>query len=374
MARLLILCEYPTLLGGERSMLATLDAVAAAGFEIHVAAPPAGPLAELLRQRGMANFPWRVQDGQGVRQPIATLRESLTALLRQADPALLHANSLSTTRIAGPVAANCDVPSLGHIRDIVKLSAKAVGDINAHRRLVAVSHATRDFHIAQGIVASKCFVTTNGIDLKAFCPQPPTGFLHRELRLPPAARFVVTIGQIGLRKATDVILSTAGQIADRAPDLHWLIIGERTSVKRESLDFEASLHALASEPELSGRVHFLGSREDIPAIMRECALLVHPARQEPLGRVLLEAAASGLPAVATDVGGTREIFPTDRSGAVLVPVGDARALAESVLALLCDDAFREELGKAGRRRAEEAFDIQQAAARMVEQYQAVRRE
>ena len=127
----------------------------------------------------------------------------------------------------------------------------------------------------------------------------------------------------------------------------------------------------AQEPPLAGRVHFLGTRNDVPQLLPECALLVHAARQEPLGRVLLEAAACGLAVVATDVGGTREIFPTEADGAVLVPADDPVAIADAVTALLGDDARRAALGRAGRRRAEAAFDVHSAAARLIDLYQSV---
>src|SRR5882672_8971259 len=104
MPRLLILCEYPTLLGGERSMLATLPAVAADGFDVLVAAPPNGPLADELSRRGISHLEWRAQDEHGQRFPLNQLRADLATLSRQAVPDLLHANSLSTARISGPVA------------------------------------------------------------------------------------------------------------------------------------------------------------------------------------------------------------------------------------------------------------------------------
>ncbi len=109
----------------------------------------------------------------------------------------------------------------------------------------------------------------------------------------------------------------------------------------------------------------------MPRLLNECVLLVHAARQEPLGRVLLEAAASGVAVVATDVGGTREIFRTELDGAILVPPDDERALAEAMLALLQNEARRQSLARAARRRAEEAFDIRYAAQRLVAQYEDV---
>jgi glycosyltransferase involved in cell wall biosynthesis len=87
--------------------------------------------------------------------------------------------------------------------------------------------------------------------------------------------------------------------------------------------------------------------------------------------VLLEAAACGLAVVATDVGGTREIFPTEADGAVLVPSDNPHALAGAVVRLLSDDAGRVELGRAARGRIADAFDSRLAAARLIAQYQAV---
>ena len=356
MPRLLIVCEYPTLLGGERSMLSTLPAITAAGFDVHVAAPHLGPLAEEVHRRGLPLHSWRDPD-------------ELAKTLDRVRPDLLHANSLSTSRVAGPVAVAADVPSVGHLRDIVKLSRQAVDDLNRHRRMVAVSQATREFHLAQGVDPAKCDVVYNGVDLTVFRPRPASGYLHRELGLTVGAKLVATIGQIGLRKGMDVALAAAREV----PDVHWLVVGERTSTKDESLEFEQRLRAAANEPLLAGRVHFLGSRNDLSALFPECALLVHAARQEPLGRVLLEAAACGLAVVATDVGGTREIFPSEAEGALLVPADDATALADAVRTLLGDQGNRLALGQAGRRRMEVAFDVRLAAARLVDLYRSVLR-
>jgi glycosyltransferase involved in cell wall biosynthesis len=182
---------------------------------------------------------------------------------------------------------------------------------------------------------------------------------------------IATIGQIGLRKGTDVALAAAAKVAANVPDVHWLIIGERTSRKEESHDFETHLRSAANEPPLRGRVHFRGRRRDMCQLLTECVLLVHAARQEPLGRVLLESAASGLPVIATDVGGTREIFPTEADGALLVPVDDSAALANAITLVLGDATRRKLLGAGGRRRAERQFDIYQGSARLVKIYQSV---
>jgi glycosyltransferase involved in cell wall biosynthesis len=369
MPRLLIICEHPTLLGGERSMLATLPAVAAAGLDVQIAAPPAGPLAETLRERGVSHVPWSMlRDGQR-HVLLEPTRTELAQLLARVRPDLVHANNLSIARISGPVVADAGLRGVGHLRDIVKLSRQAICDLNQHSRLLAVSHATRDAHVGQGLDADRCRVLYNGVDLDEFRPRRSSGHLHRELGLPAPARLVVTIGQLGLRKGTEVVLAAAARVAKELADVHWLIVGERTSNKDESRKFESNLRSIAAEPPLAGRVHFLGRRADVPQLMNECVLLVHGARQEPLGRVLLEATASGLAVVATDVGGTREIFPTSDDGAILVPPDDSSAIAESMVALLTNEPRRESLARAARRHAQAAFDIQLAARQLVTHYQ-----
>jgi glycosyltransferase involved in cell wall biosynthesis len=122
---------------------------------------------------------------------------------------------------------------------------------------------------------------------------------------------------------------------------------------------------------MSGRFHFLGVRGDMDRLLNELTLLIHPARQEPLGRVLLEAAACGLPIVATAVGGTAEIFPPDSASARLIPPGNPEALASAVVQLLDEPALRAAMGGAACRRVREAFDLGQATVRLVEHYRQV---
>jgi len=267
------------------------------------------------------------------------------------------------------VAAELQLPSVAHLRDIVRLSAQATADLGRHRRLLAVSEAVRAYHVAQGLPAEKTHVLHNGIDLDEFRPRPPTGYLHHELGLPPDAQLIGTIGQIGLRKGQDVLLRAAAMIADRSP-AHWLIIGERHSETDESRQYESQLHGMADGP-LKGRVHFLGRRDDVPRLLAELTLLVHPARQEPLGRVLLEAAASGVAIVATAVGGTPEIFPPGSESARLVPPDDPAALAAAMLELLGDEPLRQRLSVAARCRAEQDFDIRQCVAGLLRHYEAL---
>ena len=376
MPSVLILCEYGTLNGGERSMLATLPGIAAGeGYEVQVTVPTAWwPLSEALRELGIEVVPFHWFDpeasyGASTHLPIEVRRDRLAAIIRNRRPSLIHANSLAMGRLSGPVAADLCVPSISHIRDIVSLSRQNVADLNRHRRLLAVSEATRSFHVTQGVDLGTINVLYNGVNTEQFRPTLPTGYLHGELGLPRECLLLGTIGQIAIRKGLDTIplvlrlLRHRGQIA-------WLIAGERFSTKAETRYFEDQLRNLASGP-FAGRLLFLGERKDVHRLLPELTLLVHPARQEPLGRVLLEAAAAGRAIVATDVGGTSEILPLESDAAVLVAPDDPLAMALAIDGLLCDPARRMELGANARKRIETHFTVELATAGLLSHYDSV---
>ena len=352
-------------------MLSTLVHLRAAGFEM-AALAPAGDLSDALAAKQVEVVPFLVRDGANVRRPQELLRAEIRSILRSRRPDLLHANSLAMGRLSGPVAAECQVPSMAHLRDIIRLSATNVADLNRHSRLLAVSAATRAAHVAQGLATEKTFVLHNGVDLEVFRPASRTGWLHRDLGLKPERDLLVgSVGQLVMRKGQDVLARAAVSLAERFPHAHYVFVGSRYSEKEEALRFEAGLHEAFAAAGMSDRAHFLGTREDIAQLLPELHVLAHTARQEPLGRVLLEAAACGLAVVATDVGGTREVFPASNESALIVPADDVSALAAALDQLLADVELRQKLGAAARRRVEEAFAVERAAGALAEHYRTV---
>ena len=351
--RIALLCEYPSLNGGERSLLAIIDQLPRSDFDFLVLAPSVGDLADELRARLILHVPFSVRDRDGRVVARDGLIQQLRRVIDETQPQLVHANSLAMGRLTGAAAPQLSIPCTAHLRDILNLSAAAVADLNRNCRLVAVSHATRAFHAAQGLDAARIDVIHNGIDCDAFAPRERTGRLKSELGLPADAFLIAAIGQIGLRKGLDVLAEAAVVNREPLPCVHYLIIGERHSAKVESVQFEQSLIDTFAEAGMRDRLHVCGRRDDVPRLLNEIDLLVHPARQEPFGRVLLEAAASGTPIVATDVGGTREML--DDACGWLVAAGDAGGLAA---------AIREARGDPEKRRAR----AERARERMVQQF------
>ena len=362
--RIALLFEYSTLNGGERSMLACLDEWKArpTAAEFVAIAPGDGPLFGALTDRGIPVAPWSRRPGLDL-QESADSDLQLLQIVRDLQPDLLHANSLSMGRVVGRLADKLMIPTSAHLRDIIHLSSSAMRDLNRNRLLVAVSDATRRSHVDRGLDPDRVIVVRNGVDLQEYFPRPRPGRLRDELQLPEHALLVATIGQIGLRKGQDVLAAAAPLITQQVPEVHFLLIGERSSGKAESIAFERAIAQRFQEAGIADRLHRLGYRHDMPSLMAEIDLVAHPANQEPFGRVLLEAAASGLPVVATNVGGTSEIVQDGVTGR-LVPPRDPRALADAGSELLADPRLRGSMGRAARSHALSEFSIANAAANL----------
>lgn len=351
---LLVVFEFDTLNGGENSMLAVLSLLTnskdsqwriKAALPCHAASSSSGDatlnetLTTQLIKLGIETISLTTHQDDGSRKSQDQYRDDFAEVLRQYQPDVVLCNSLSTSRLCGPVAAQANIRAAGYLRDIMKLSRKAVADINQLDRIIAVSQATMDFHIEHAMDAQKLRVVYNGVDLEQFHPRsrslPETAELKASLGIPEQSPVVLYVGQIGMRKGIDVLVESFGLILESVPKAHLLIVGERHSQKQEAIEY-AEKAWRACFP-FFGRVHWLGRRSDVPELMAAADILLHPARQEPLGRVLLEAAASGLPIVTTLVGGSPEILGCNDSFDLLCKKDDAAAIAARVCQLLTDD-------------------------------------
>lgn len=355
--RVLIVCEHPSLNGGERSLLAVIPALIEIGFAIEIAAPGDGDLADAARLVGARVHPWHSE-------------KDIAAVLRDRTPALVHVNGLAAARQAAETVAGRGFPAIAHLRDIVRVGSDGMRRLQRYDRLLAVSAATRDFHVGQGAPADRTFVVPNGVDVEVFRPGPATGWLHARLGLDANVPLAGLIGQLVQRKGQDVAIEAARMLLARNRRLHLVFAGERHSRKDEAIEYEARLRTSFDHGPLAGKGAFLGRVDCVEKLLPELTLLVHAARQEPLGRVLLEAGAAGTPIVATDVGGTREIFPPEARACELVPAGDPVALADAIERQLNDPLERTNRAARARQIIATRFSVPVAAACLADHYRA----
>lgn len=333
--KILVASEYGSVNGGENSFLALVDGLRNNGWKFLAAVPQGSPFANRLQESQVEVVDFCMHNADGVKKSQTEIREEFSALATRTGCDLIHCNSLSTSRICGPVCQSLGIPSLGYLRDILKLSKKAMADINQIDRLIAVSQATRQWHCEHGLDSSRTSVVHNGVDSNIFFPTASEPFRNKtskstRIAVPPSLLFV---GQIGIRKGVDLLVDAFLQIATEIPTAKLSIVGQRYSQKHEAVEYERKLIQQVASSPFSDRVSWLGIRDDIPDLMRQSTILIHPARQEPLGRVLLEAAASGLPIIATDVGGTAEILSSPELKNLLVPPESPAEIAKKVISL-----------------------------------------
>ena len=214
--------------------------------------------------------------------------------------------------------------------------------------------------VARTIPTARTVTIYNGIDLRAFRPgvEPLDG--QKDLELPPGAQAIGTVGHLAPIKGLETLIEAAFLVRDRLPRAHFLIAGG--AIYETHRRYARRLEELVRRRGLEERVHFLGFFSEVPRLLATLDLFVLPSRSEGFGRALAEAMAVGCPVIAAAVGGVPEVVRHGVDG-LLVPPGDPRALAESIVRLMGDASLRNRLAEQGERRVREHFSLPRQALR-----------
>lgn len=334
-------------------------------LEFCAAGPMTGPLADQLHGLNVPLVSFQTHDSDGVKLSPEQLQSQMQSVLNTVNPDLVHANSLSMSRNVGRMSDDLFRTTMrsGHLRDIIKLSRAAINDLNRNHGLVAVSDATKKFHISRGLNSDICQTIYNGVDTTVFQPADQIALRqHWFSKLPTDAIVLLNVGQICLRKGQKDLADAVVQLLPDYPQLHLALAGNRHSTKAESVQYERSILEAFTQRSLRSHLHLLGYQPEVSKVMNASDVLVHAAKQEPLGRVLLEAASGELPIIATDVGGTSEIL-TDGEHARLVSPS-TQALAAAIREFLDHQDEAKNRASAARSRILQTFDVSNAAERL----------
>jgi glycosyltransferase involved in cell wall biosynthesis len=206
----------------------------------------------------------------------------------------------------------------------------------------------------------------NGVDLDRFRPDVLTADDRAKLRAGELAAgddqiVVGMVGRLVAEKGLLELFDAAERLDDR---FVVVVIGPDDPAKPDALDRDTVRRAA------DAGVRFLGMRDDVDRLYGAMDLFVLPSWREGFPRAAMEAAASGLPVIATDVRGCRQVVDHDVTG-LLVPVRDAGALAEAVIALGDDPGRRRRMGAAAVDRAREQFDERRVVEIVLDTYRQV---
>jgi glycosyltransferase involved in cell wall biosynthesis len=272
------------------------------------------------------------------------------SLIRSTAPELVHLHSRRGADTLGAMGARWSgVPLVLTRRVDNPEPAWAVrAKYNLFSRVITISEAISEVLVGQGVEPGKLRCVPSALDPTPFESPVSKQTFMEEFGLGEHDRVVGMAAQFIPRKGHEVLLRAIPAILREHPGTSFLLFGKGPGRK--------DILARVRDAGLEDEVELPGFRPDLPSLLPCLDVLVHPASMEGLGIILLQAGASGVPVVASTAGGIPEAVVHEETG-LLVPPGDAGALASAVSSLLADEARRKALGESGRKRVREVFSV-----------------
>jgi len=199
------------------------------------------------------------------------------------------------------------------------------------QKLVLVSSGMKQSFLRKNIKEARLEIIDNGIPIEKFNCQTQNGNTRHLLGIGPEDCAIVIVGRMSFEKGHGVFLKAAFEVVKNIKKVKFIIVGDgalKEELKQKTRDLN-----------LSDCVIFTGIRQDMPAIYAACDILVNSSYSEGLPMTILEAMASGLPVIATDVGAVGEVIKNQKNG-ILIQAGDDHHLALSMIELARDKEKR----------------------------------
>ena len=336
-------------LGGTESGILKVIAGLRGEEFIHAICTARGHSSEFTNQRA---FSGRIYDANGTGTPSKFMVGRFARVMREYRPHIVHSRNwgaieaVFAARLAGvPVAIHSEhgyeldiLKGLPLRRRLLRRAAYATADA-----VFAVSADLRDYHARQAWISpTKISVVANGVDSKRFAPRLQDKLACRAgLRLPENSLLVGTVGRLVPIKDQALLLHAAKILLDRGFDLSMALAGDGSELER--------LGSLAASLSISSRVYFLGASRKVEDFLNALDVFVLPSVSEGMSNTVLEAMSSGLPVVATRVGGNPELIEDKVSG-LLFEVGNIEQLVERLTNLTKNAELRHSLGASARAR------------------------
>jgi glycosyltransferase involved in cell wall biosynthesis len=350
--RLVFLIVSLSYAGAQTQMLALANTLKARGWDIRVITmmtPEGQTIVPMLEE---LNIPWVSLDvARGSSNPLGPVFK-LRTILREYQPTILHSHMIHANILARLTRVFTSIPVVictahntiegGRAREIIYRLTDPLCDHTTN-----VSQAAVDRYIKVGVAPQrKISLLRNGIDVSRFLPKSEVrNTLRQKLNLGDTFTYLA-VGRLDDQKDYDTMLRAFAHTREKNTKL--LIVGEGPHLEK--------LKALTRELKLETRIQFLGVRSDVPDLMQATDAYLMSSVMEGLPMVILEAAASALPIVTTDVGGNREIV-SEKSG-FIVPPSDVQALTRAIDKLNHTKAKdREAMGKHGREYVKHNYDL-----------------
>ncbi|OLD65977.1 MAG: hypothetical protein AUI47_00890 [Acidobacteria bacterium 13_1_40CM_2_68_5] len=307
--------------------------------------------------------------------------------LRNGSGVVVHVNSI-VMLTAGLSARLLGLPVVWHVREILaqgfwaRLARRII--LHSASLIVAVSEAAAEPFQGADIPVR---VVHNALDLRGFDPTIDGASARHELGLPLDAPVVGFIGKLFPSKGAPDLLRAVPLVLGEIPYAHFLIVGGddrpvplpaqptwKGGLRRwlgfgQAIDHLRLLRSEADRQGLGGRVHFLGSRRDVPRLLSAMDVVALPSHTEAFGRTVIEALAMARPVVSVAVEGILDLIRHDENGILIPPPPRAEDLAVAIVSLLRDRSHREALGRAARASVVDRFSAERHAEAIMAIYE-----
>lgn len=349
--RILQISSARSIGGGERHVIDLSNELTKRGHQVFVAVASGSPLPKLLTELPTDNI---------VELPLRNALD-LSSSIRLAKYArgkkvdLINAHFAKDYPVAAAAARIARIPFVitRHVLfPMSKLHGLFLRDV---RRVIAPSNAVAASLRAQSIFPSEKIVTIRyGLDVERF---PQRTIIRGD------GRCVGSIGNLDPVKGFDILIRAAAIVSKEIPEIRFRIVGEDRS--RDGRN-EREIRNLIDVFSLANVVQLAGWSDKVSASLSEFDIFVSASRSESFGFVIAEAMLSGVPVIATETDGAKEILSEPSLG-LLVPIGSIEGLARAVMDLMRDRARREVLAGQGRSHIIENFSLK----RMVDETEAL---
>lgn len=241
-----------------------------------------------------------------------------------------------------------------------KLGSVQINLLKTYQAILAIAENIAKDYREFGFLADQVFTLANCVDVNLFSPIKSVKEredIRQELDVPSTAVVLVFVGGIVERKGVDVLLRAFIDASYSHPSLYLLLIGSKNKSEYPFIDedFVNNLTALLRDHDLQDRARLIGlvqNRQKLSKIYRASDIFVFPSRKEGMPNAMLEAMASGLPVIVSNLSVFRKIITHEENG-MIVPLDDVTALKNMILSLCDDTPSIQRIGQNARRYIEE---------------------
>lgn len=270
------------------------------------------------------------------------------SLIRAEAIDVIHAHLPNAHLLAGILGRITERPALATIHG----RYLHIRDFEVHKLMqthICVVAKSAYFHALNlGVPASKLRFIANGVDTEIFHPMAKTDYLHSIINVSPATPLIGFVGRLSHEKGPEVFVQVASMVLKRFEKYHFVLVGDGPMRQKLKDDID--------NMGLNDYIHMAGLQSDMPQVYSSLDLVVSTSYSEAMPLAIIEAMASGLPVIATNVGGVIDIVEVGRTG-LLNGVGDLNGMANNIVTMMSDESARIEMGKAARKRAEANFEL-----------------